>query len=79
MSKNGNSDGGSLFTGHLSKSGSWPRDDGRDDGVESTKGESFDDVDDGERGGLSEYLDAVNDNGDRYGGSAKRCRYPCNM
>ena len=70
MSKNGNSDGGSLFAGYLSKSGSWPGDDGRDDGGESTKGESFDDVDDGERGGSFDdvdegLLDAGNDSGDR--------------
>jgi len=44
-------DEGSLFAGHSSDACSWSGDDGRD----STKGGLADDVDDGERGGLSEY------------------------
>ena len=76
MSKYGalDSDGGSLFAGHLSKSGSWPGDNGGvstkeesfDDVDDGERGESFDDMDDGERGGLSKCSDAENDGGDRY-------------
>ena len=67
-------DGGSLSAGHLSKSCSWPRDDGGDstkgesfdDVDDGERGESFDDMDDGERGGLSKCSDVKNDGGDRY-------------